>query len=365
MKAGIEIGRAAKSKVIFIGPRPPPVHGQAMATLAVCEGLRRAGVPLVVCDTSEGVRDHRWSGTVGRIITYLVAAGKVGLFRRATVYSTANSGSGIAMTAFICLAARLRKRRFFLHHHSYSYVARRWAPMAFVARLAGKNATHIVLSPSMGADFTASTPEVRRFLVLNNAGLVDPALRAFPLRQRETRSITLGHICNLSRAKGTDTTVDAALAARKAGFDIRLIIAGPTGDAAAQAAIERAAEGLGRDFEYRGAVYGAAKVAFFAEIDVFLFPSRYDHEAEPLVVLEALAAGVPVIATDRGCIADDIGATGGLAVSETVNFDSASCKFLKEIVPRLSEARYAARTRFDELVALHHQQFDTFVMQLR
>jgi glycosyltransferase involved in cell wall biosynthesis len=33
-----------------------------------------------------------------------------------------------------------------------------------------------------------------------------------------------------------------------------------------------------------------------------VFPSRYTHEAEPLVLDEALAAGASLVATRRGCI---------------------------------------------------------------
>jgi glycosyltransferase involved in cell wall biosynthesis len=42
--------------------------------------------------------------------------------------------------------------------------------------------------------------------------------------------------------------------------------------------------------------------AFYRRLDVFLFPSSYKHEAEPLVVLEAARAGVPTVAFDTGCI---------------------------------------------------------------
>ena len=59
-----------------------------------------------------------------------------------------------------------------------------------------------------------------------------------------------------------------------------------------------------------GPVHGAAKARFFAMIDVFVFPTRYAHEADPLVVWEALAAGRPVIAYARGCIREQVGDAG-------------------------------------------------------
>ncbi len=57
---------------------------------------------------------------------------------------------------------------------------------------------------------------------------------------------------------------------------------------------------------------GPQKEQFFEEIDVFLFPSRNDIQG--IVNLEALAAGVPVIAYGHCCTVEDIGDRGGLSI---------------------------------------------------
>ena len=50
--------------------------------------------------------------------------------------------------------------------------------------------------------------------------------------------------------------------------------------------------------EYRGFVSGQAKETLFEESDCLLFPTYYQAEALPLVLIEAMARGLPVITTD-------------------------------------------------------------------
>ncbi len=55
---------------------------------------------------------------------------------------------------------------------------------------------------------------------------------------------------------------------------------------------------------YCGPLYGEAKDKFYDSLDVLLFPTDYANEAEPLVIHEAIRAGISVIACERGAIAD-------------------------------------------------------------
>jgi glycosyltransferase involved in cell wall biosynthesis len=68
--------------------------------------------------------------------------------------------------------------------------------------------------------------------------------------------------------------------------------------------------GLDGEFEYAGAPDRAGKFAFLRDLDVFAVPSPY-REPKGLYLLEAMAAGVPVVAPNHGALPDLIEATGG------------------------------------------------------
>ena len=70
------------------------------------------------------------------------------------------------------------------------------------------------------------------------------------------------------------------------------------------------AAGLGAEFEYRGELDRAAKVAFFHELDVLSVPTTY-KEPKGMFLMEALASSVPVVQPRRGAFPEIIESTGG------------------------------------------------------
>lgn len=55
-----------------------------------------------------------------------------------------------------------------------------------------------------------------------------------------------------------------------------------------------------------GQVSGQAKQDALEQADIFVFPTYYPPEGHPWVIVEAMAAGLPVIATDQGAIRESV-----------------------------------------------------------
>lgn len=127
----------------------------------------------------------------------------------------------------------------------------------------------------------------------------------------------------LTRAKGFHDTLTAhkeLLRSWLAGMEAqpwRLDVAGSFVDDDGRRAWERAqADPVLQEAEKRtgqallihhGFVDGAAKTTLFQQADVFCFPTRYKSESFGLVALEAMAWGVPVVATDWQALPEILG----------------------------------------------------------
>lgn len=63
----------------------------------------------------------------------------------------------------------------------------------------------------------------------------------------------------------------------------------------------RGLEGMVR---YEGPKYGEEKEEYWRSSDVFVFPTYYFNECFPLVILEAMQHGLPVVSTTEGAVPD-------------------------------------------------------------
>ena len=133
---------------------------------------------------------------------------------------------------------------------------------------------------------------------------------------------TIGFLARISPEKGVHLLTDAfARLARSGEFrDVRLKIAGYLGgEGVRYAALLRrqlAAAGLSRRVEILGTLNRVQKLEFFREIDVFVLPSVVP-ESKGLPVLEAAAAGVPVVASRQGSLPELVEATGSGVLHES------------------------------------------------
>jgi len=341
--------------LFMIAAFPPPVHGAAVITAMMAEAVAARSKVVVLNIGPDGLqRGLRYHLTrIFRVVAALVrvAAGGFG-GNRGAIYLTTAGGLGNLYNIALALEARLLARSLYIHHHSFAYLDRWDWKMSLLARVAGSHACHLMLCPTMEQRLRSNYRMVAHTRVLSNAAFYRPPAELTARRVNGAR-LRVGFLSNLHRDKGLDLVFATAAAA---GDTIeRLVLAGAPIDRDAEAMIAAAAATLGTRLDYRGVVYGEAKARFFAEIDVFLFPSRYANESEPIVVYEALSAGVPVIAYSRGCISCQLPTGGGLVVMPDDDFVAAACAQIKGWSQDANEWGRASHRALEGMRSAHEQ----------
>jgi len=152
---------------------------------------------------------------------------------------------------------------------------------------------------------------------------------------------TIGYLARICPAKGLAELCDAFVELHRTGRSCRLRIAGYLGQADRSymdriaKRVERA--GLAEAFEYVGEVTRAEKLRFLQSLHVLSVPTVY-AEAKGFYVLEALAAGVPVVLPKHGAFPELVEATGGGVLHE-----AGSCSALAEALAGLMDNRSRRR----------------------
>lgn len=346
-----------QNDLIFIGPLPPPVHGQSVATERMAKVLQSAGAKLQMIDSGPGE-----SGGVFRRLFNAVRASVCVLFsKRQVVYLSVNANRGLLITIVICASARLRRMTIALHHHSYRYIGSSDWMMSVLGRVAGAETLHIVNCRRMAKELSSRYPHARMTQSYSNVGVVSDDLVPSPT----IVNYAMGHMSNLTEAKGLGRTIDAFRDARKIWPKLKLNVAGPCSDAVSESQVTAAQAEFGDAFVYHGAVYGDQKKAFFDSIDVFVFPSLYAVETQGIVNLEALACGVPVVAFSQCCIPEDIGESGGSAVAKTEDFSAALCAYFEKFLQDPRQASEEARKRFLQIQSTHQVEEASLLQSLK
>ncbi len=198
----------------------------------------------------------------------------------------------------VALTARLRGQRFLLHFHLDVDGSGRLGALLpaykkhVFGRVARAAAGVVVLTGSQ-ADFVREAyrvPADRIFVVPNGVGeeFFQPPREP---REPRDRPVALLFVGRLNPQKGVGRLLDAV---SRAVRPVRLRI---VGDGELREPLEAQARALGLgNVSFAGALHGRELLDAYKQADVFVLPS--EKEGMPLVALEAMAASLPVVATD-------------------------------------------------------------------
>ena len=122
-------------------------------------------------------------------------------------------------------------------------------------------------------------------------------------------------LSNLIVSKGINVLLDACHILKKRGIDFYCVFIGGEGDIITTQFNSLITQKCLFDcVEYLGKKYGSDKQDEFNLADIFVLPTYYHNECLPLVLLEAMQNGLPIVSTFEGGIPDIVedGVTGFL-----------------------------------------------------
>jgi len=311
-----------KKRLLLLVSLPPPMHGSNVINEYVIrnEMLKRRFdlriLPLRYASSLEDIGRLR----LAKLITCCRVVFKLGhllrRFRPDVVYFVpALTGLGFYRECVLVLILKVFRTRIIYHLHGKGVKERLSNPVAKeLYKWFFRDAGIIHLSPLLFDDIG---PVVRAEQVafLPNGIDVAPQSRGSE-NGREGSSPRILFLANLVVSKGPLELIDAAKVLKERGVDFVMWFVGNPSRQLSQSRFKAviAKAGLEDRVSYLGPKYGAEKGRIMSESDLFVFPTYYERECFPLVLLEAMACGLPIVSTPEGAIPEIVedGVTGVL-----------------------------------------------------
>ena len=249
-------------------------------------------------------RLRRLLPTIRELVRFIeaVARGRI-----MSVYVGLSGGFGQLLELPFVIAARFGGIRIVLHHHSFAYFREPKAAARMILACAGPGSTQVVFCSTMRCILVDSYRYAGPQLIIPSVALVEHV----PSRVRpRTELRVVGYLSNLMRSKGIIEYLSCAHAMEDVP-GLSFVVAGPCTDRDVRQLLQEAVH-RGTNIAYLGPLYGADKELFWDRIDALVFPSAHTHEADPAVVSEAMSHGVPVVASNIGCLSTVLGDSGTL-----------------------------------------------------
>ena len=119
-------------------------------------------------------------------------------------------------------------------------------------------------------------------------------------------SVTIGFVGALHENKGIYILVEIANLLKASNVNFTLEIAGEWGNAEDKVNIQKYIEqnDLSEKINFLGLIHNEEKWEFYKKIDVFVLPSY--NEGQPLVLIEAMGFGIPIVCSGVGAIPDTV-----------------------------------------------------------
>ena len=298
----------AGKKVLILGKLPPPYMGPAIATEVILKSALREKFELIHLNTkvNESLsRIGKWS--YGKILrSFKIYWGMFRIMQKQNpdlvlIPFSQDTIPFIKDSVFIFIAKMFRKK-ILLHLRGSNFLGwlgkssslTRW----FVKKVMGLTDGVIVLGENLKYLFAGYFPEKKIFVVPNGADFIFPV--------RTDHSLRVLFFANLQRTKGIEDLLQAVKILLDSGTDpFQVDVVGDWREPGMEESSRTYVRSHRLPVIFHAPVSGEKKFYFYANADIFVFPPRAP-EGHPWVIVEAMAAGLPIVATDKGAITESV-----------------------------------------------------------
>jgi glycosyltransferase involved in cell wall biosynthesis len=310
-----------KKKILLILHVPPPVHGAAMVGKYIVESTvinERFELDYINLSTSRTMNEVG-KGGFGKIVNLMKIQKKVIRALRSKRYdlcyvTLTASGPGFKKDLMVVAILKLFKKKILYHFHNKGVAADSKNSLNDrLYRYAFKNTKSILLSPGLYGDFKKYLKEENVYFCPN--GIPAPKTPE-PSGVPEVGAVSacrLLFLSNMIIEKGVLVLLEACRILKEKALDFECHFVGAWSNISEPEFRQQVNNSkLAQNVYAHGAKFGDEKNAMFNATDVFVLPTYYSNECFPLVLLEAMGYGLPVVSTAEGGIPDIVvqGETG-------------------------------------------------------
>jgi glycosyltransferase involved in cell wall biosynthesis len=302
-----------KRKVLFILHLPPPVHGASMVGkyLHDSELIKNSfECDFINLSTSKEIKDIGKSGfkkLFGLIKLFLKVLTALRKKNFDLCYITINAtGAAFLKDLLIVIILKLFGKKIIYHFHNKGITANspNWLKNKLY-RFAFQNTKSILLSPSLYPDFKKylSTKDV--YFCANGIPTFQSSHILPKTLQNTKDNCRLLFLSNMIVEKGIITLLEACKRLKEKGNNFECHFVGAwfnISETNFKNFVDK--NDLAQNVFAHGAKFNNDKRNFFLTSDIFVLPTYYSNECFPLVLLEAMSYGLPVVSTSEGGIPD-------------------------------------------------------------
>lgn len=292
--------------ILLVGQTPPPFHGQAVATKILFDhdwpGLKVLRLRMAY---SGGEADVGKFG-IGKVLHLagLILKSWWILLRNRPCYLYYPPASPnlvpVLRDIVYLFAVRPFSRGIILHYHAGglpAYIASLNPVLRFLARCAYGRAQASIEIAKSDIDPGEAFSFRRKFRVAN--GIDVPDMPSHVGNPGADQAFRILYMAGLRETKGVMDIVHTASELKARKIDCIFEVAGPWQEEDTRRSFEAAVleADVADSIVMHGRVTGEEKWILYRDAELFFFPSYYESENFPLVLIEAMAFGLPVVAT--------------------------------------------------------------------